>query len=449
MSTKTVGTNFFTKYTSTVDAAFTNLAGNAALVRCSAANLPTDAGYAIGCILQATNTGVLYYNTGTTSVASFTAVNAGSAALTLPSALTDASTTTGISLSLTSSAITTGQVYKAINGNTTNFTTGAALFYGDMGTATAGNGLVITGSGAYLGTGLAILNTGAMVSGIGLSVISTTGLTTGSLIRVTSSTASAISSNGAVSIRSTGAFTSTTVGYVDILSSAAIAGTVMSVASSSAMTSGIILQVLQTGATTTFTGSVVSLTGSHTSGSGNTLLVTDVSTSAGNAVKIVNNALVAGTSAALLVSHATSVLGAGNSLVRISSSSADTGSTTGTLLDLAQSGTVAGNVAVLLTDSSADTGARYLIKSSVTAAAAVAAVPYISSNVAVTGTGSKFTKHIVLADGTKTTTIWLSQDATTPNGNLTGAVGDICLNGPSGRMFYCATAGTTWTACNA
>jgi hypothetical protein len=39
--------------------------------------------------------------------------------------------------------------------------------------------------------------------------------------------------------------------------------------------------------------------------------------------------------------------------------------------------------------------------------------------------------------------IWLS-DGTNPNGNLTGTQGDVCLNGPSGQMFY-SGGGTTWT----
>lgn len=39
--------------------------------------------------------------------------------------------------------------------------------------------------------------------------------------------------------------------------------------------------------------------------------------------------------------------------------------------------------------------------------------------------------------------IWLS-DGTTPNGNLSGTAGDICLNGTSGQAFYC-TGTTNWT----
>lgn len=41
-------------------------------------------------------------------------------------------------------------------------------------------------------------------------------------------------------------------------------------------------------------------------------------------------------------------------------------------------------------------------------------------------------------------TIWGS-DGTTPNGNLTGSAGDICLNGDSGKAYYC-TGTTNWTA---
>lgn len=41
--------------------------------------------------------------------------------------------------------------------------------------------------------------------------------------------------------------------------------------------------------------------------------------------------------------------------------------------------------------------------------------------------------------------IWVS-NGTTPNGNLTGVLGDICIGGDSGNIYRCSTAGTTWTA---
>jgi hypothetical protein len=156
---------------------------------------------------------------------------------------------------------------------------------------------------------------------------------------------------------------------------------------------------------------------------------------------ITSNALTLGTGTALNVAHTTSVLGAGTSLVRISSTGVDTGTTTGVLLDLSTT-SAAGSTQVLLTDSSTDTSARVGIYSKVTAAAAVLAIPFKSSNVAVVN--SKFTKHFVMTDGTGTFTIWMSQDATDPNGVLTGVAGDLLLNGPSHKPYYCTVSGTTW-----
>jgi len=406
-------TNFYTPDGASVQIALGDYQSNATLIKCTAANLPSAiAGFAIGCIAMATDTGILYSNTGTAASCTFTAVNSASA-LTLPSAFTDAATTTGASFQITANNITSGKAINLVLGgltsgngvlataSTANFTTGGALFKGDMVAATAGNGLVIVTTGAYTGTGLATLTAGAMTTGIALSIVSTTGLTSGSLIRATSSTAGAIATNGAIAFAATGNFTSSTVGFLDV--------------SSTASTAGILARF------------------------------SAVNTTAGDAVRITSNAITLGSATALNVSHTTSVLGAGSSLVRISSTGVDTGTTTGVLLDLSTTAAV-GSTQIQLLDSSADTAARIGILSSISNVAAVLAVPFKSSNVAVVNT--KFTKHIVLTDGSKTTTIWLSTDATTPNGTLSGTAGDICLNGPSSRMFYC-TGTTNWTASNA
>jgi len=42
-------------------------------------------------------------------------------------------------------------------------------------------------------------------------------------------------------------------------------------------------------------------------------------------------------------------------------------------------------------------------------------------------------------------TIWIS-NGTTPNGNLSGQAGDICLNGDGGNIYRCSVTGTTWVA---
>lgn len=70
-----IGTNFFTKATPTVDVALTDELGNARLIKCTVANLPTGAGYAIGCMAQ-TEAGYIYSNRGTTTTASFILVSA-------------------------------------------------------------------------------------------------------------------------------------------------------------------------------------------------------------------------------------------------------------------------------------------------------------------------------------------------------------------------------------
>ena len=174
MSQKTTGTNFFTKYTSTVDVALTNLSGNATLIRCTAGNLPTDAGYAVGCIAQATDSGVLYYNTGTTSIGSFTAVNGGAAALTLPTSLTDSTTTNGNSFRVLTTAGT--------------FTTGGAAIKADLAAGTAGNGLVAITTGIYTGTGLLLISGVSATTGT-LANITATGLTSGNALYISAVTA--------------------------------------------------------------------------------------------------------------------------------------------------------------------------------------------------------------------------------------------------------------------
>lgn len=56
-------------------------------------------------------------------------------------------------------------------------------------------------------------------------------------------------------------------------------------------------------------------------------------------------------------------------------------------------------------------------------------------------TSSYFKKEMVL-DGV---TVWKSDGTHTPNGNLSGTAGDICLNGDSGKIYYC-TGTTNWVA---
>jgi len=66
-----MATNFFPT-DGTIRIALTNEFGLALLAEGTAANLPTGAGYALGCEYIATDTGVHYFNTGTTAAAAFT-----------------------------------------------------------------------------------------------------------------------------------------------------------------------------------------------------------------------------------------------------------------------------------------------------------------------------------------------------------------------------------------
>ena len=144
-------TNFWTPIDSNVSAGIGDELGNANIVKCTAATLPTGAGFAVGCLGLATDTGLLYYNTGTTSVASFTAVNAGAAALTIPSSFTDSATTNGNSFRVLTTAGT--------------FTTGGSAIKADLAAGTAGNGLVAITTGSYSGTGLLLVSGVSTTSG--------------------------------------------------------------------------------------------------------------------------------------------------------------------------------------------------------------------------------------------------------------------------------------------
>jgi len=235
-------------------------------------------------------------------------------------------------------------------------TTGIGVDIGSSSTAITGAGrlLYVAHSGAETSSGTLVefitaatdetvilkLTSAEMIDGINLSIVGTTGMTTGSLIRATTSTAGAVATNGIVSIKSTGAYTSTSnAGLLDVGSSQTVAGTLVHLTlSDTAQTSAQALNITQSTVTTGYTGNLVQITGSSTTGAGNTASIIGVNTIAGNNLNITNNALTLGAGTCINVNHTTSVLGAGTSLVRISSSSVDTGTTTGVLLDLASTG---------------------------------------------------------------------------------------------------------------
>jgi len=190
--------------------------------------------------LKISTTGV--YGTGSSGLLNVTANSA-----------TD---TTGL-VQVSGTGITSGSAVLITGSGATMAAGGKALELA-LGANTAGNGITVTSSGVYTGTGLVLLTAGAMTTGIVLSIVSTTGLTSGSLIRATSSTAGALATNGAISFTATGAFTSTSNvngGFVEVKANSTTAGTVVNIVSS-ALTTGVALGI-SNGTAATTTGSLL------------------------------------------------------------------------------------------------------------------------------------------------------------------------------------------------
>lgn len=284
------GTGLYAPYGLAVEIALNDEYLNAMLIKCTAANLPTGAGYAVGCIATATDTGAFYTNTGTTTAASFSLVS--SSSVTLPSALTDATTTTGTSLSLTQNAVTTGKgLLQSLNGLTTGLghslthTTSVISGGGSLLSLSSTGADTTTTSGALLTlsatSGVAatqFLATFATTTGIGESIVAnalttgqalsvsstSTGVTSGSLISVSSGTTGAVATNGIVNLVATGNYTSTSnIGLLSVIANSTTAGTVCDIFAN-ALTTGIAKLVSGTGAYTGTGFQTISATGATT-----------------------------------------------------------------------------------------------------------------------------------------------------------------------------------------
>lgn len=198
----------------TVNHYLTNDAGDWILVRCTAANIPSAAsGYAVGCLLSATDTGNLYTNTGSTTSSTFTLLDSAAASLVLPTAATDSTTTTTSSLALTQNAVTSGTgLVQTLNGLTTGkghsitHTTsvisagGTLLNLSSTGidTTTTSGALLNLSSTASTAATQVLLTASALTTGIAVSIVSAS-LTSGSALKFTLAgltTGSAIDTTG-------------------------------------------------------------------------------------------------------------------------------------------------------------------------------------------------------------------------------------------------------------
>lgn len=136
-----------------------------------------DAGYyVVGALIQNVVSGIIYRNAGTTAAPVWEDIQSG---LSLPFADTDGTSTTGASFAITSSALTTGAVYRG-TGSGATLTTGG-IFDAALGVAVTGYGFRAVTTGVYTGTaGILQITANSATTGT-LSVFSGTGLTTGIL----------------------------------------------------------------------------------------------------------------------------------------------------------------------------------------------------------------------------------------------------------------------------
>lgn len=107
-----MSTNFATNEGGVVEPYFTNSSGMIIFARCTVANMPTGAGYAVGALIEASDTGQTYQNLGTTAAAVFSLDSAGSgahptkAAINITGTATAANVVTGYITSTSAATVT-------------------------------------------------------------------------------------------------------------------------------------------------------------------------------------------------------------------------------------------------------------------------------------------------------------------------------------------------------
>lgn len=384
--------------------------------------------------------------------------------------VTTAAMINGVALSLVgTTGMTTGSVLRATSSTAGAVATNGVFSFTLTGAFTSGASTLgafhVAGASTVSGTIMSILG-GAQTTGIALNITDpSTGMTSGSLLRVITASTGAVATNGIVSFQASGAFTSTTIGFVNVIVSGATAGTGIALQmSATSQTSAIGMRIDQTNTTTGFTGSLFQITASSTTGSGNAINVVAVNTTAGDGMLITNNALTLGAGTLVNLVHGTSVIGAGSSMLRLTSTGVDTGTTTGTMIDIAATAATAARLCQIVSatlttgfglhmtlngltsgsglaviSSSADTTARGLIQLTSSSASATGASAIRS---AIAKQSTHFSK--MWADSVSTCTWWMG-DGTTGQGNLSGNAGDVLFNGGSNKPEYC-TGTTNWTA---
>ena len=178
-----------------------------------------------------------------------------------------------------------------VQSNTTNTFTGNLVnITGTHNSTSTGNTLNVASAVSSNGNAVNIVANSLSSGGVGLNVnSSSTGTTTGSLLRVTSATTAAVNSNGLVSFRASGDYTSTSnAGLLDVRANNTTAGTVVNV-QGTGLTTGVALNVAAGAAGGTAIRVASGLTTLTGATSGDALNVSN-SSSTGNVVVFSDNA---------------------------------------------------------------------------------------------------------------------------------------------------------------
>lgn len=314
--------------------------------------------------------------------------------------ITNTGTYTGTGLiNLTADTATTGTI-QAISAN--GLTTGHGITISSSGTiTTTGDLMALTGNSATTTTGLFRINSTGLTTGYAqlINVAGTTSLTTGGAINIDGPTGAATmnGTTGLVNISTTGAITNSTTGagsgtLFQITANGAITPTIASISDTSVMTTTGKLLDLTANAATTTTGLL-------------TMNATGLTTGYAQAINV-NGAAVLTTGGAINITGPTGAanLTGGTGLLRISSSGAVTGTAgAGTLMQLNGTGTLTATLASI-TDTSVMTTTGNLLTLTANSATTTTGLLTISGTGLTTGSalsivgGSPLTTGGVLAN---------------------------------------------------
>jgi hypothetical protein len=336
----------------------------------------------------------------------------------------------GLSLNIDAES-TTGDI---VNIQCNTLTTGTALDMSDLSAITEGKAIHVDASGTTQTTGILVHidSAATAITGAGRLFLSDhTGATgTSAVLNEFASAAT----DETVVLRVTASAALAAGVLLDLSAAALTTGTVLDMSNLDAITSGKAIHVDATGVTQT-TGILVHIDSAGTAMTGAGRLLRVDHTGATTTSGICSEFASAATDETVIVKVTASAALAAGVALQLSGASV----TTGSMLSMADLNALTTGYGINVVSNSADTSSRDLVHIKNDNSAAVGTNPLHIENDALISTNFKI---MIELDGV---TLFLS-DGTTPNGNLTGAAGDICVGADSGKAYYCSGAGTTWVA---